>query len=90
MRARDGARRSGSFGTRAVRLSVLESEIRTLLESLYQNVQRSSQAQGSTFPGIIPGFCCFDFILEWDGMSGMDVVNLVLFDCEARFDCFAL
>ena len=28
------------------------------------------------FPGIIPGFFyCFDFfILEWDGMSGMEVV----------------
>ena len=26
------------------------------------------------FPGLSRDFDCFDFILEWDGMSGMEVV----------------
>ena len=31
--------------------------------------------QGSIyFPGLSRDFDCFDFILEWDGMSGMEVV----------------
>ena len=40
-------------------------------------------------PGLSRDFDCFDFILEWDGMSGMEVVfdSLIFF---GRFDCLIL
>ena len=36
----------------------------------------SSEALASVpdLPGLSRDFDCFDFILEWDGMSGMEVV----------------
>ena len=47
------------------------------IHAYFTHVHATESDSVPHFPGLSRDFDCFDFILEWDGMSGMEVV----FDC---------